>query len=616
LRPFPDPDPPVDRPDPLTEYRRRFQERDRACREAEGESALLADLRLAAGGLGLVIGVLALTPVRLSPWWLLIPLLVFAGLVLVHRRANRRAERARLACEHYDQGLRRLEHRWAGTGRSGIIPVPADHPFAIDLDLFGPGSLFELLCTARTETGAERLAEWLLEPAPPEEVARRQEGVRELSDRLDLREELTILAGGTTPDIPSGQLRRWAATRSGLTPSTRRRLRIGGLTGSLLLLGGLFTWDLGAGPLIFWTALFLAWGIDALARRRLAGVRADLERARMGLRALARLTDRIEAEAVGTPRLLALRAALTAEGRPASRAVARLDRLCGWLDSTRNMLFAPFAFLFFLPLHLTLAVEGWRRRCGPRVAGWLDALGDWEALEALSAYHWEHPDDPFPEPAEAGMVQLEADGLGHPLLDPAVCVRNEVHLTSPAPACLLVSGSNMSGKSTLLRTVGINVVLARAGAPVRAHRMQLAPLRVGATIHIEDSLQDGRSRFYTEIERLHRITEAATREPLLFLLDEILHGTNSHDRRIGSAVVVRGLLEAGAIGLVTTHDLALAGIEEDLPGRVANVHFEDRLEDGRLVFDYRLRPGVVHRGNALELMRGLGFTVPEVPEEG
>ncbi len=605
----------MEREDPQAEYQRRFREHDQVCRAAERESARLADLRLAAAGLGLVTGVLALAPVRLSPWWLLVPFLLFCALVLLHRRIDRRAQRARLARGHYEQGLRRLGHCWAGTGRDRAGPIPADHPYAVDLDLFGTGSLFELLCTARTETGAERLAGWLLEPAPPEEVARRQEAVRELAGRLDLREELTVVAGGTMPDIPSGRLQRWAGAGAGLDTRTRRLLRAGGVAGSALLVAGIAVWDLGAGPLLFWTAAFLAWGIDTLARRRTAIVRADLERVRMGLRALARLTARIEAEEVLTPRLVRLRRALTAGGRPASQVVARLDRLCGWLESTRNMLFAPLAFVLFLPLHLTLAIERWRRRCGPAVAGWLEALGDWEALEALAAYHWEHPDDPFPEPAETWAVQLEAEGIGHPLLDPAVCVRNDLRLVSPAPACLLVSGSNMSGKSTLLRTVGVNVVLARAGAPVRAHRMRLSPLGIGATIHIEDSLQDGRSRFYAEIERLHRITDLAARDPLLFLLDEILHGTNSHDRKIGSWVVVRGLLEAGAIGLVTTHDLALAGIERDLPAQVVNVHFEDRLEQGRLLFDYRLHPGVVGRGNALDLMRGLGFAVPPDPTE-
>ena len=175
---------------------------------------------------------------------------------------------------------------------------------------------------------------------------------------------------------------------------------------------------------------------------------------------------------------------------------------------------------------------------------------------------------------------------------------------------LVVSGSNMSGKSTMLRTVGTNTVLGLAGAPVCARRLRLAPLAVGASIRIKDSIQEGTSRFYEEITRLRRITRITEGElPVLFLLDEILHGTNSHDRRIGAEAVVRGLVERGAVGLVTTHDLALAQVADALAPRGANVHFQDHLEDGRMVFDYRMQPGVVTRSNALALMRAIGLEV-------
>jgi DNA mismatch repair ATPase MutS len=175
---------------------------------------------------------------------------------------------------------------------------------------------------------------------------------------------------------------------------------------------------------------------------------------------------------------------------------------------------------------------------------------------------------------------------------------------------LIVSGSNMSGKSTLLRAVGTNVVLALAGGAVRAAAMRLSPLAIGATIRIEDSLQEGHSRFYTEILRIRAIVEQTSgRVPVLFLLDEVLHGTNSHDRRIGAGAIVRALVERGAIGLVTTHDLALTELATTMGGAAANVHFEDRIEDGRMVFDYRMRPGVVERSNALELMRAVGLDV-------
>jgi DNA mismatch repair ATPase MutS len=228
---------------------------------------------------------------------------------------------------------------------------------------------------------------------------------------------------------------------------------------------------------------------------------------------------------------------------------------------------------------------------------------------ALAAYAFECPEAPFPEIADGGPLFV-AEGIGHPLLPAARCVRNDLRLDAER-RCLIVSGSNMSGKSTLLRAVGVNAVLAFAGAPVCARRLSLSPLALGAAIRIHDSLQGGSSRFHAEVTRIAELLRtAAGRAPLLFLLDEILHGTNSHDRRIGAAAIVHRLLERGAIGLVTTHDLALAAIADDGGGgTVSNVHFVDRVEDGRMVFDYRMRPGVVRRSNALDVMRALGIDV-------
>jgi len=235
-------------------------------------------------------------------------------------------------------------------------------------------------------------------------------------------------------------------------------------------------------------------------------------------------------------------------------------------------------------------------------------VGEFEALGSLAAYAYERPQDPFPELAEAEGC-FEGEGLGHPLIPEGRNVRTDLRLSGELRV-LVVSGSNMSGKSTLLRTVGVNAVLALAGAPVRARRLRLSPLEVGASIHVQDSLQAGASRFYAEITRLRQIVELTKGpRPVLFLLDEILHGTNSHDRRVGAEGVVRGLVGRGAIGLVTTHDLALALIADGLAPRAANVHFEDHLEAGKMTFDYRLRPGVVQRSNALELMRSVGLEV-------
>ena len=262
--------------------------------------------------------------------------------------------------------------------------------------------------------------------------------------------------------------------------------------------------------------------------------------------------------------------------------------------------------------HLAFAVEAWRRHSGPVVRRWLTATGEMEALCSLASHAFEHPDDPFPEFTSEEAL-LEAEAIGHPLIEESRVVRNDVRIggASPAgPRVLVVSGSNMSGKSTLLRTLGVNAVLALAGAPVRARRLRISPLAVGASIRVTDSLQGGVSRFYAEILRLRQILDETARPlPVLFLIDEFLHGTNSHDRRIGAEALVRGLVERGAIGLVTTHDLALADIAVTLGDRAANVHFEDRIVDGGIVFDYVMRPGVVRKSNAIELMRSVGLEI-------
>jgi DNA mismatch repair ATPase MutS len=285
-----------------------------------------------------------------------------------------------------------------------------------------------------------------------------------------------------------------------------------------------------------------------------------------------------------------------------------LKLLMDLLDSRRDVIFGMIAPLLLWDIHLCYAFEDWRRVSGPAMRRWLNAVGEIEALSSLAGYHYEHPRDVFPE-FTAESPWFEGEALCHPLLPADAVVPNDVRLGGDLRA-LVVSGSNMSGKSTLLRTVGVNAALAQAGAPVRAKKLRLSPLAIGASIRIQDSLQAGASRFYAEITRLRQIMQkTATPPPVLFLIDEFLHGTNSHDRRIGAEAIVRGLADRGAIGLVTTHDLALAHIADSLAPRGANVHFEDQLEDGRMRFDYRMRPGVVQKSNAIELMRSVGLEV-------
>ena len=298
---------------------------------------------------------------------------------------------------------------------------------------------------------------------------------------------------------------------------------------------------------------------------------------------------------------------------PASREVQRLSRLVDLLTSRRNQFFAPVAFVVFWATHLAWAIDRWRLRVGAHVPGWLEALGEIEALSSLGGYTAEHPGHVFAEFGTDG-PRLTARDLAHPLLPAATAVGNDLDLGGEAPSLWLVSGSNMSGKSTWLRAVGVNVVLAQAGAPVCARQCTLTPLLPAGTLRVQDSLQAGRSRFFAEITKLRQIVESARQarpgDPAtLFLIDELLAGTNSHDRRLGAEGVLRGLLDLGAVGLATTHDLALTDLADSLAPRAANVHFADRFDGGGLEFDYQLRPGVVGTSNALALMRSVGLDV-------
>jgi dsDNA-specific endonuclease/ATPase MutS2 len=349
--------------------------------------------------------------------------------------------------------------------------------------------------------------------------------------------------------------------------------------------------------------------------RRIDHVLHGAEAVTRDLDTLARLLTRIEAESFTAPRLRDLRERLCSGGSAshttASRAIRGLHWLVELYDWQHNNVFLVISMPFLVGTHLAWAIESWRARHGAYIRQWLAAVGEFEALASLSAYRFEHPDDPFPEIVTIGDRQARFEGvaLGHPLLAAARIVRNDVTLTDTT-RLLVVSGSNMSGKSTLLRTVGTNAVLAFAGAPVRAQSLRLSPLAIGATLRIQDSLQEGRSRFYAEITRIRELADVARRPlPLLFLLDELFHGTNSHDRLVGASGVLRSLLDRGAIGLITTHDLALTAIADTLGAHAANVHFEEWFDAGEMRFDYRLKPGRVTRSNALALMRAVGLEV-------
>ena len=371
----------------------------------------------------------------------------------------------------------------------------------------------------------------------------------------------------------------------------------------------LFLWgttDIGPIPLVL--VVLVIWGVYRQLSKRIEKVISEVELPKRELLLMAGLLENLEQVPAGCTMLEELKNDLAPSGVPASARIRKLDQMVAWLDAQRNQLFMPIAFLLLWSLHFSLAIESWRAVNGKEIARWFRAVGRFEALCALAGYAFENPEDPMAKFRNQGDM-ITGEALGHPLLPKESCVRNSINLGGEC-RFWVVSGSNMSGKSTFLRVVGINVVLAMAGAPVRANSFRLCPFEIGATIRIQDSLAQGSSRFYAEIRRIRQLMDLASNgRPLLFLLDEILHGTNSHDRKIGAEAIVMGLIEKGAIGLVTTHDLALANVADSLEERAKNVHFDDRIEDGKLIFDYQLKQGVVKKSNALELMRSVGLEV-------
>ncbi len=591
-----------------TVYRRRLDDRNRSLELWTARDRRVADLRLAVFVVLLALGFWAYRAGSFSLWWLAAPGTVFVALVLCHEPIRRAGGRARRSVQFYANGLARLEGKWAGTGASGLEFLDLAHPYAADLDLFGVGSLFERLCTARTRAGEAALASWLLAPASPEAIRQRHTAIVELRPRLDLREDLEILGVEVREGIDPSALAAWG-TASRAFPGSVVPVTAGALAviATTALCGWAFS-NWGLLPLLVVILVELAFvrAVSSRVRRVLSAVQKRTH----DLVLLSELLRRLETEPFEAPLLKRLAGALATGGLPASRQIARLARLLNLLDYQRNQLFMLLAAIWLWTTQLSIRIDAWRTISGREIAGWLSAIGEFEALCALASYAAECPADPFPELA-TGPACFEARDLGHPLLRPRAFVRNDVALCGETRV-LIVSGSNMSGKSTLLRTVGTAAVLAFAGAPVCASRLTLTPLSLGATLRIQDSLQDGRSRFYAEITRVRQLVELAKGPlPLLFLFDELFHGTNSHDRCVGARSVVQGLIKKGAVGLVTTHDLALAEIADDEGRGILNVHFADRLVDGKMLFDYRMRPGIVKHSNALALMCAIGLEIED-----
>jgi hypothetical protein len=565
----------------------------------------MGGLRLLAGALAVLALFLYAGPPGLSVLWLLLAIGALVALVTYHQSVRRSMARANRAIGFYQNRIARIEDRWKGTGSGGDRFETPHHVYAADLDLFGQGSLFELLSAARTRMGEESLARWLLSPSSAEVIRSRHACVADLRERLSLREDFALEGESGHVGVRPDALLAWAEAPNELQERSVAALA---LLLPALAAAGLVAWAV-------WglvAPLLVVLVIEAIVLRafgeRIQKVIQRTENAFEDLRLFAGLLMRIEQEPFEAAPTRALVQRLASHTLPASKTIAKLSSVVGFVEARRNIVVALFQLPLLYTLQTALAAERWRKAHGAAVRPWIEVLGELEALLSIAAYAYEHPGDSLPELIE-GPACFEGKELGHPLIPVAQCVRNDVRLCGETRV-LLVSGSNMSGKSTLLRTVGINTVLAMAGAPVRASSLRLTLLQIGASIRINDSLHEGSSRFYAEITRLKQLVGLMDgAAPLLFLLDELLQGTNSKDRRVGAEGIIRAFMERGAIVLISTHDLALTDFETPEAGGLRNMHFEDAIVDGTMTFDFRLRDGVVTRSNGVELMRSIGLKV-------
>ena len=600
---------------PESEYTRRLSERQRQLTGIRVLHRRLWTYLIAAALACIVVVFAALSGHSVSKLWIL-PLAVVGLSIIQSLTKNARLHsRVRRIVSFYELGLGRLRHQWQGRGIGGANFRPENHPYASDLDLFGPGSLFELLCTARTLIGRATLANWLLNPAEFDEVTERQRAVAELRDKLDLQEDWASVEGGAL-DQAGSSARDWADALAITFPFYAQALAIV-LPICLIGLSVLAAVGVFAHSALWVIAVLVALeaSVAALLLQKTKRTATNLVLPSFDLALLAPLLDRFEGEHFRCPLLQTLQSQLTtSSGRPSQQ--IRLLSLWAWLLNLRQIeYFALLASPLLWGTNLAICIERWRQKNREGLARWLDSLGQFEALLCFARYHYENPDHTFAILQPHSGPLFHAEALGHPLLDCQTCVRCDLRLDAHGTQLVMVSGSNMSGKSTLLRAVGVNSILALAGAPVRAARLEISPLQIGCSIGIHDSLLQAKSRFQSEVERLQWILALSRSNNVLFLLDEIVGGTNSSDRFWGAKAVTEQLVASGAAGLVTTHDLALTEVVKvingALDGRAVNVHFEEHYENGEMRFDYRMRPGVLTRTNGLNVMTALGLLPPK-----
>ncbi len=602
-------------------YTRRLSRLHAAHAASSTRLSRVSNLRLAAFGLSAGLSLWAVANTEARSVGLLVAALalaVFIGLVLYSSKLRARARLLDDLVVLNEQALHRLRRDWTALTERAWEPAPPFHPYAVDLDVFGPASLARLLPPVSTAPGRGVLRSWMLTPTSTAEVQLRQASVAELTPRVDFRDSLAVHGSRisvTTERLDS--LVRWAEDGDGWL--LRRPVLVAAtvvipVCTVLLMLAQAFA-------IVRYPYWLISVAVGAVLTLRFAallrGTLSQVAGRANALGAYAELTQLISDEPFSADALTDVQRTLTQGDVAASRGMRLLQRLadCAELRASPLMHFVVQSVTLW-DFHVVHLLERWKQQFGRCARDWMLALGTAESLAALATLAHDNPCWTFPDVSDSGPALVSATALGHPLLADDVRVPNDVTVGPPG-TLLVATGSNMAGKSTLLRTIGLNVVLAQAGSAVCATAMTCTPLSLYTSMRVQDSLERGVSYFMAELERLKLIVDAADsarRAPgrtVLYLLDEILHGTNSAERELAAQHVLSHLVASGAIGAVSTHDLNLAD-SEVLATAARHVHLQEtfnRTDTGpAMSFDYCLRPGKATSSNALKLLEMVGLT--------
>jgi hypothetical protein len=593
---------------PRSAYERRLGEVQTEEAELLVKDSTFVRIRTGIFVSALLLGILCVGESQYVSWlWMLVPVGIFFCLLPFHQRCMRRLQLARARVQFHKSRISRLDRVFGPEVVDGAEFSDELHPWTQDLDVFGRGSLFQMLNECRTQPGRQMLARWMTTITDGDTIRLRQSRAQGLKPHLELRESLACIPDSPNWKTAESLLRQWVQEPA--EPIPLWVLLWASVIGFISVpVIALVTFDVLS---MRWLLLMVILQTPAvlMTRRQIRATAAKMDNVDSALKQFGHVIEVFERTSVDEPAVRDLQNRFHCAEGTASSAIHRLSRLTQWQNNAmRNQFFAPIAWACGLFVLLTHLLECWRRRHGRDVADWLETVACLEATVSVAGYSFDHPEDCLPEISD-DVPLLAAEELGHPLLKPESCVRNSLSLTLVHPL-MLVSGSNMSGKSTFLRSIGTSVVLTLCGSVVRARRFQTYPFQMGTAMRVSDSLQEGRSLFYSVVRRLKTVVDLTEGSRIvLFLLDEILHGTNSNDRRRGAEAVIRSLVARSALGIVTTHDLALTQIADTMGHQAVNKHFEDTIVDGRMTFDYTLRDGVVERSNAIALMRMLGLDV-------